>query len=180
MTIIALVIGLCITLALIFFNFSLAFTLKLLQTGSVPLGRYLFMISICAVNTGVVLWLAYILKKAQTEKPTAQSMPTRQNPQQHIRGPYAPQAESNPQQLEQQEQSKRLIIALAQSQTHITLNDIMSLTGLNANESEKLITELILAEQLSIENGNNGPMYSLSNPKINYQNKEEPPLKAFN
>lgn len=202
MTIIALTIGLSITLAIIFFNFSLTLTVKLLRTGSVPLGRYLFMISICAVNTGVVIWLAYILKKAQTDQPLVQTNQAKTRQQTPIRGPYAPQSKSSnpiqaklqfqseakkeirgpyapqrkpqdsttapplshakPQWEQQKEQSTQLIIALAQSQTYLSLEDVMGLTGLNDVESKYLLNELTKNKTLKIENQYNQFLYSLN------------------
>jgi len=194
MTIIALVIGLCITLALIFFNFSLAFTLKLLRTGSVPFGRYIFMISICAVNTGVVIWLGYILKKAQTAKPEVILEHPKLRGQTPIRGPYAPPAETEaslasdyveqdyparpevrgvyaPQNDppaasfgERQEKSTQLIIALAQSQNYLSLEDVMGLTGLNDTEGKYLLSELVKDKTLKKEDKYNRLLYSLNKP----------------
>lgn len=129
MTIIALVIGLSLTLALIFFNFSLVYTLKFFREGSVPAGRYLFMLSITAVNVGVIIWLARLLKIAN--RPVKEP-------------PHQPRPNLR-------EQHKNLILDFAEQKESFSLQDISGLTGLSPMEAGYLLDELLASGYLDVQ-----------------------------
>ncbi len=163
MTIIALAIGLSITLALIFFNFSLAYTLKLIRTGSVPTSNYLLMLSITAANTAVVIWLIWVIKKAQKGIPSIEAL--RQTARSKQAQPLIAEESQNTlkaNHYEKQQTAKTLILSLAESQKYLTLNDITNLTGLNQIESQYLIDELVLNNLLKAESHNDSFIYRLS------------------
>lgn len=128
MTIIALVIGFSLTLALIFFNFSFVLTLKLFREGSVAVGRYFFMLSVTGVNVGIIIWLGKALKLAQ--KP-AKPAPTQTR-------------------ISPREQAKNLILEVCRQRRHFSLQDVVYNTGLDAIETGYLLDELLAAGYLNV------------------------------
>lgn len=132
MTIVAVLIGLSLSLALVFGNFSFVYTLKLFREGNVPAGRYLFVLAVAAVNTGLIIWLAKLLYRVN--RPTKTKQP--------LNKPVYPY---------QNEHVRQLVLTLARQQGRFSQNDVMLLTGLTLLESSYLLDELLGAELLELE-----------------------------
>lgn len=140
MTIIALLIGLSLTLALIFLNFSLVFTLKLFREGSVPAGRYLFMLSITAVNIGLMVWLGKVLKIAQ--RPVKKTV---LKPRPHPK-----------------DNSRTLILDFMQQWRRFRLQDLLHNTGLDAIETGYVLDELLHAGYLEVQESHGEFFYQVT------------------
>lgn len=134
-TIIALALGVCLTLTLVFGNFSLAYLVKLFNEGRVPVGNTLFVFAVTAANVSVLgfltrLWLKSLRAEARLESESQQ--PQRQNNQQRW------------------QEAKAKILELAQAQSSTDIHEIMQVTNFNRTECEYLLDELLSNNLLSV------------------------------
>jgi hypothetical protein len=136
-TIIALALGICLTLTLVFGNFSLAYFVKLFSEGRVPAGNTLFVFAVTAVNIGVLgfltrLWLKSIRTEAKLESPPVNQQPQRQNNQQRWQA------------------AREKIMELAQGNSGFTVQNVMEATTFNRSDSEYLLDELLHSDVLTV------------------------------
>jgi hypothetical protein len=135
-TIIALALGVCLTLTLVFGNFSLAYLVKLFSEGRVPVGNTLFVFAVTAANVGVLgflakLWRKSIRAEARLESPPVSQQPQRQNNQQRW------------------QEAKEKVMELAQNSS-FSIQDVMEATAFNRSDSEYLLDELLSNDLLSV------------------------------
>jgi hypothetical protein len=135
-TIIALALGVCLTLTLVFGNFSLAYLVKLFSEGRVPVGNALFVVAVTIVNVGVLgflarRWLESIHASARLESPPV-PQPQRQNNQQRW------------------QEAKERVLELAHTQPSVDIHEVMEVTNFNRSDSEYLLDELLSNNLLSV------------------------------
>lgn len=155
-TILAVAIGLSASLAIIFFNFSLVFSLKLLQTGSVATGRYLFSVLITVVNSALVFWFIKSFKVSRGE--SLESI--------HEEALAKLNETKRKSVFEEKELSKKIILSVANSQQPFSSQEIMDLTGLDRVETEYLLDELILNDTLRVKLIDDNFYYQLAKQEI--------------
>jgi hypothetical protein len=131
-TIIAIALGLCLTSALLFGNFSLAYLVKLFSEGRAPVGNMLFVFAITATNLGVLVFLARWRLRA-IRASTVEVKPT--------------QVKQNTRQRWQE--AKEKVLELAQTGS-FTIQDVMNVTAFNRSDSEYLLDELLNSDVLSV------------------------------
>jgi hypothetical protein len=136
-TIIALALGVCLTLMLVFGNFSLAYLVKLFSEGRVPVGNALFVFAVTATNVGVLgflakLWRKSIRAEARLESPPVSQQPQRQNNQQRW------------------QEAKERVLKLAHTQPSVDIHEVMEVTNFNRSDSEYLLDELLSNNLLSV------------------------------
>lgn len=136
-TIIALALGVCLTLTLVFGNFSLAFLVKLFSEGRVPPDNALFVFAVTAANVGVLgflarWWLKSIRASAQLESSSIPPRASRQANQQRWRV------------------ARDTVMELAQGNSSFTVQEVMEKTTFNRNDSEYLLDELLNSDILSV------------------------------
>ncbi len=147
-TIIALALGVCLTLTLVFGNFSLAYLVQLFAEGRVPLDSTLFVFAVTLANMAVLgflgrHWLKTI-RKARLENLEPTSQPTqRQNNQQRW------------------EAAKEQVLGLAQRQASFDIQEVMHVTDFNRAESEYLLDELLARDVLHVTQDADEFKYSL-------------------
>jgi len=147
-----------------FANFSLVMTIKLLQTGSVDFGRYLFVLTVTLVNAGIVFWLGYILRSyllqnmrmGHHQRP-AKSPKTIQIPKQKRTAQVSYQA--------RRQKAEHNLLKFAHHKNKLTMQDVMQVTGFDLIESQNLIDDLILEKILKSESQQDSFVYYFnSNP----------------
>ena len=113
------------TLFILFTNFFLVYTLKLLSTGRVPVERYA-LITLGTVAAGSPFyWLFRRYKRRQTHLATLELADDIKED--------APVYS---------ERDRQLVLGLTDRQGKVTLEDVTALTGLNAEQGEKLLQEV--------------------------------------
>jgi hypothetical protein len=153
-TIIALALGLGLTLTLVFGNFSVAYLVKLLSEGRVPLGNAFFVFAVTAANLTVLVFLAKAWFRA-------------------IRGSVSEDEVSEARVLETATQVKRQdnyqrwqeakekVLGLAQTHSSFTLQEVMTTTQLDRSDSEYLLDQLLTSDLLSVYQEDNDFKYRL-------------------
>jgi L-ribulose-5-phosphate 3-epimerase UlaE len=136
-TIIALALGICLTLTLVFGNFSLAYLVKLFAEGRLPFGNALFVFAVTIVNLAVLgflarWWLRTIRALARLESSPVSQQPQPQNNQQRW------------------QEAKEKVLELAHSQPSIAIHEIMQVTNFNRIECEYLLDDLLSHNLLSV------------------------------
>lgn len=131
-TIIAVTLGLCLTSALLFGNFSLAYLVKLFSEGRAPVGNMLFVFAVTAANIGVLVFLAtWRLKAIRASTIEIQPTRTKQDTRQRW------------------QEAKEKVLELTQTGS-FTIQDVMTVTSFNRSESEYLLDELLNSDVLSV------------------------------
>jgi hypothetical protein len=134
-TIIALALSVCLTLTLVFGNFSLAYLVKLFAEGRVPAANALFVFAMTAANIGVLVFLARqwlkIIRKARLESTSAPQITQRQSHRQRWH------------------EARERVLELTQTGS-FTIQDVMNVTTFNRSESEYLLDELLIQDVLSV------------------------------
>jgi hypothetical protein len=141
-TIIALALGLCLTLTLVFGNFSVAYLVKLLSEGRVPLGNAFFVFAVTAANLTVLVFLAKAWLKSvrasvsEAEVSEARAPETSQQVKQHN--------------YQRWQEAKEKVLELAQTHSSFTLQEVMTTTRLDRSDSEYLLDQLLTSDLLSV------------------------------
>jgi hypothetical protein len=135
-TIIALALGVCVTLALVFGNFSAAYLVKLFAEGRVPASNALFVFAVTLANVGVLIslsksWLNTIRRERLESLPAPQ-----------------PNQRLNNQQRWQEAREK--VLELAQIQPSFDVQQVMDATDFNHADSEYLLDELLARDILTV------------------------------
>jgi hypothetical protein len=135
-TIIALALSICLTLALVFGNFSLAYLVKLFSEGRVPASNAFFAFALTTVNVAVLgfltrLWLKTI-RTQRLESTPLPSQPQRQNSQQRW------------------QEAREKVLELAQMHPSFDVQQVMEVTEFNRAESEYLLDELLAHDMISV------------------------------
>lgn len=134
-TIIAIALGLCLTFALLFRNFSLAYLVKLFSEGRVPVGNMLFVFAVTATNIGVLIFLArWRLKAIRASASYIEVQPS--VPKQNMRQRW--------------QEAKEKVLELALTHTSFSIQDVITVTTFNRSESEYLLDELLNSDVLSV------------------------------
>jgi hypothetical protein len=132
-TIIAIVLGVCLTSALLFGNFSLAYLVKLFSEGRVPVGNMLFVFAVTAANVGVLVFLGrWRLRVIRASTVEIQPTRVRQDAWQRW------------------QEAKEKVLELAQDQPSLDIHEVMQVTTFNRTESEYLLDELLGNDLLSV------------------------------
>jgi hypothetical protein len=146
-TIIALVLGVCLTLVMVFGNFSLAYLVKLFAEERVPVGNALFVWGVTAANLGVLgflgkQWLKTIRKQRLESTPLPQPR-QRQDSRQRWQG------------------ATEKVLELARTRGFFDVQHVMDATEFNRTESEYLLDELLNQDLLSVQQDADTFNYSL-------------------
>lgn len=152
-TIIALALGLCLTLTLVFGNFSVAYLVKLLSEGRVPLGNAFFVFAVTAANVTVLVFLAKAwLKSVRASVSEAEVSEAR-----------APETSQQVKQRNYQrwQEAKEKVLELAQTHSSFTLQEVMTTTQLDRSDSEYLLDLLLTSDVLSVYQEDNDFKYRL-------------------
>jgi hypothetical protein len=132
-TIIAIALGLCLTSALLFGNFSLAYLVKLFSEGRGPLANMLFVFAVTATNIGVLVFLAqWRLRAIRASTGEVQPVRAKQDTRQRW------------------QEAKEKVLGLAQAHAAFTIQEVMRVTTFNRSESEYLLDELLNSDVLSV------------------------------
>ncbi len=132
-TIIALALGVCLTLLLTFGNFSLAYLVKLLSEGRVPVGKMFVMFAVTTAMTGMFGYLtrAWLRSVKSSALPRAREG-------------------SRPNHQQRWQEARANVLELAKNQTSFDIREVMRLTELDRTQSEYLLDELLTNEQLTV------------------------------
>jgi hypothetical protein len=133
-TITALALGVCLTLTLVFGNFSLAYLIKFFSKGRVPVGNAFFVFAMAAANLGVLGFLArWWLKSIRTL----------------VVQEVARQAK-RPNNVQRWQEAREKVLELAQTQSTFNVQQVMEITTFDRSESEYLLDELLTKDVLSV------------------------------
>jgi hypothetical protein len=143
LTLLALGIGLCLTLALIFANFTVVLSLKLIQTGQINLASYTLMLLITAITTGLPIWLLSVHKRGR--------IPDK-----------SPNAQAKPSFYQERQRHMSLLLELAQTRTSFTVQEVQRTTGLDRLAAGYLLDDCIHAGHIRAEQQEDGFVYRLA------------------
>ena len=134
-TIIALALGICLTLTFVFGNFSVAYLVKLFAEGRVPVGNALFVFAVTATNVGVLGFLAKMWLKTIRKERLESSESAR------------PQRQDNRQRWQE---AREKVLELAKARDSFDVQQVMDATEFNRADSEYLLDELLNQDLLSV------------------------------
>jgi hypothetical protein len=149
-TIIALALGVCATLALVFGNFSVAYLVKLFAEGRVPAGNALFVFAVTAANVGVLGFLARQWLKT-IRKQRLESLPVSSRPQ-------------RPDNRQRWQEAREKVLELAETRASFDVQQVMEVTTFNRADSEYLLDEMLNQDLLSVSQEASTFTYSLKAP----------------
>jgi hypothetical protein len=157
--------GIAGTLAFVFINFTFIYTLQLLQTRQVAWGGYLQAIVMAGINIAIVMWFGRTLAKAgwgEYFKPRAVAPSSPKKPISNVSRDEARAAQAR---------AKAALLAYSQTVSSFSIQDVMTVTGLERVGAEYVLDDLIMTGQLKAEHSEQGFIYRVTSDDADVLNK---------